>query len=202
MAKLIFYDKEHEYELNGEIVPSVSEISRFISREIYGDIKQFTLDSACNRGTNVHKATELLDKYGEVEITEDIESYIKAYVQFRKDYGIKEYEAIEKAIASQKMKFAGTIDRVGFINNKRAIIDIKSSYKVQKPLALVQLNGYKINWEENFPDKPIEALYILHLKPDATYSLIEIPVDDTLFMSCYNIHIALQKKKRTKKENK
>ena len=65
MGKLIFYDKEHEYELNGEIVPSVSELSRFASREIYGDVNQYILDNAADRGTKVHKQCELLDKYRE-----------------------------------------------------------------------------------------------------------------------------------------
>lgn len=112
MARLIFYDNEHIYEVDGEEYPSVSEISRFASREIYGEVNQFNLDNACSRGSAVHKATEILDKYGEVECAEDIESYIRAYVKFRKDFGVKDYAFIEKPLASEKSKFAGTIDRI------------------------------------------------------------------------------------------
>lgn len=112
MARLIFYDAEHIYTVDGEEFPSVSEISRFASREVYGDISQFNLDNACSRGSAVHKATEILDKYGKCECAEDIESYIRAYVQFRKDFGIKDYAHIEKALAHEELKYAGTIDRI------------------------------------------------------------------------------------------
>lgn len=196
MAKLMFYDKNHEYELNGEIIPSVSEITRFASREIYGEVNQYALDNACGRGTAVHKAAELIDKYGECEVTEDIEPYLRAYLQFRKDYSVKEFIAIEKALASPTMQFAGTIDRIANINGEFAIIDLKTSSTVQKVLAKIQLNAYKTLWEENHPDKPIKALYILHLRKDGTYKLIDFPIDDALFKACYELHNALSKKKR------
>lgn len=112
MARLIFFDDTHTYTVDGEEFPSVSEISRFASREIYGDVNQFNLDNACTRGSAVHKATEILDKYGRVECEEDIVPYIKAYVNFRKDFGISEYEHIEKAIANEELKYAGTLDRI------------------------------------------------------------------------------------------
>lgn len=126
MAKLIFYDNEHIYEVDGEEYPSVSEISRFASREIYGEVNQFNLDNACSRGSAIHKATEILDKYGSVECAEDIENYIRAYVSFRKDFGVKDYAYIEKPLANEKDKYAGTIDRIykideTFINSVKTL---------------------------------------------------------------------------------
>jgi hypothetical protein len=112
IARLIFYDDEHIYTVDGEEFPSVSEISRFASREVYGEVSQFNLDNACSRGSAVHKATEILDKYGKCECEEDIAPYIQAYVQFRKDFGIKDYAHIEKALANEELKYAGTIDRI------------------------------------------------------------------------------------------
>ena len=112
MARLIFFDDTHTYTVDGEEFPSVSEISRFASREIYGEVNQFNLDNACSRGSAVHKATEILDKYGKCECDEDIAPYIQAYVQFRKDFGIKDYAHIEKPLAHEELKYAGTIDRI------------------------------------------------------------------------------------------
>lgn len=112
MARLIFFDDTHTYTVDGEEFPSVSEISRFASREVYGEVSQFNLDNACSRGSAVHKATEVLDKYGKCECEEDIAPYIQAYVKFRKDFGIKDYAYIEKALANEKLKYAGTIDRI------------------------------------------------------------------------------------------
>ena len=217
MAQLIFYDKSHEYTLNDELVPSVSEISRFASREIYGQVAQFALDNACNRGSAVHKATEVLDKYGDVECGNEIAPYVQAYVQFRKDYGIDEYVAIEKALASEEKKFAGTIDRIYRIDEKfaekfleqtkvdisafigkLAIIDLKSSSAVQKVLAKIQLNGYEILVVENGIGE-VALLIILHLQKDGNYKLHNIERDRTLFESCWNLHEALKKKPRKKK---
>jgi hypothetical protein len=112
MARLIFYETDHIYTVDGEEFPSVSEIIRFASREVYGEVSQYNLDNAASRGSSVHKATEVLDKYGKVECDEDIVSYLQAYVQFRKDFGIQDYAHIEKALANEELKYAGTIDRI------------------------------------------------------------------------------------------
>ena len=141
MARLIFFDDTHTYTVDGEEFPSVSEISRFASREVYGEVSQFNLDNACSRGSAVHKATEILDKYGKCECDEDIEPYIRAYVQFRKDFGIKDYAHIEKALAHEELKYAGTIDRIykideTFINalkeNCKDFVVINENGKVEK----------------------------------------------------------------------
>ena len=219
MATLVFYDKEHQYELNGEQVPSVSEISRFASREVYGTTDQYTLDNACSRGSAVHKSTEVLDKYREVECSSDIEPYIRAYMKFVKDYGInkKEYFAIEKALASESMRFAGTIDRLYKIDEtfaqkfkeqtkvdisdligKLAIIDLKSSSQIQKVLAKIQLNGYELLVEENKLGD-VGLLIILHLTKESKYKVYNIERDKTLFMGCYNLHKSFERKKRVKK---
>lgn len=236
IARLIFYDDEHIYTVDGEEFPSVSEISRFASREVYGEVSQYNLDNACSRGSAVHKATEILDKYGKCECDEDIEPYIRAYVKFRKDFGIKDYAHIEKALAHEELKYAGTIDRIYtiddkfveavaekcksfvFINSdgkvetiktpkdlskligKLAIIDLKSSSVVQKVLALIQLNGYKLSTEFNGLGE-VGALFILHLENDGNYKLIGFEINSDLFMACLTLHKALQKKKRVKKEN-
>jgi len=216
MSKLIFYDDDHKYEVDGEELPSVSEISRFASREVYGDISQYKLDNAAQRGSAVHKATEVLDKYKECEVTEDIENYLRAYVKFKKDFSVGDYAYIEKPLASQKLKFAGTIDRILPITKefaeivkkecdydiskqvgKLAIIDLKSSSVVQKVLAKIQLNGYLKLVEENELGN-VGALFILHLNKDQKYKLIPFDIDDTLFMSCLYLHNEFRPKRKKK----
>ena len=193
MAQLLFFDEGHKYTIDGEELPSVSELTRFISREIYGDVGQFNLDRAADRGTAVHKATELLDKYGTAEIDEDIAPYLQAYIAFRKEHKC-EWQKIEYATHHPENLYAGTLDRVGTIDGKLVVLDIKTGSTVQKPLYTAQLNLYR----KMLPD-PIEQLVILHLKKDGTYNLIDIPIDDTLADACITMHEALKKKKRSKK---
>ena len=193
MAQLLFFDEGHKYTLDGEELPSVSQLTRFISREIYGDVGQFNLDRAAERGTAVHKATELLDKYGTAEIDEDISPYLKAYIAFRKEHKC-EWQKIEYATHHPENLYAGTLDRVGTVDGKLVVLDIKTSSTIQKPLYTAQLNLYR----KMLPG-PIEQLVILHLKKDGTYKLIDIPIDDTLADACITMHEALKKKKRSKK---
>lgn len=196
MAKLIFFDDKHEYQVDGEIVPSVSEITRFMSREVYGDVMQFRLDHAADRGHNVHTACEQLDRYGSAEIDADIEPYIKAYIQFRKDHK-PEWSKIEYALYSAEFGYAGTFDRHGVMDGKVVILDIKSSYKVEPALVTAQLNAYWRLAIENQMD--VAELWVLHLKKDGTYKLIEVQQDESTFLACLMLHNALKKKSRKKK---
>ena len=68
--ELVFQEKGHKYFLDGEEIPSVSEITRFLSREVYGEIDSITLSRAAEKGTAIHKLTETLDREGSVECNE------------------------------------------------------------------------------------------------------------------------------------
>lgn len=162
MARLIFFDDTHTYTVDGEEYPSVSEISRFASREIYGEVNQFNLDNACNRGSAVHKATEILDKYGSVECAEDIENYIRAYVSFRKDFGVKDYAYIEKPLANENLKYAGTIDRIYKIDEKF----IESAKSLCKKFVFVGADGKIESAKEyiNFDERYLNKLAIIDIK--------------------------------------
>lgn len=192
MSQLIFYDSGHIYELDGEQIPSVSEITRFLSREIYGEVSQYKLDQAAERGTKVHRLTEALDKYGEIEAPADVLPYLKAYLSFRKEHTV-EWSEIEKAHYHPDKLYAGTIDRVGTVDGVRCILDVKTSYAVKKNLYGAQLNLYRMMLAE-----PVDALYILHLKPDGKYKLVELPIDDSVATACLTLHEATKKKRRKK----
>lgn len=196
-AQLIFFDDIHQYQVDGEIYPSVSEILRFLSREIYGTVAQFQLDHAADRGTRVHKAAEVLDKYRTVECDDDVAPYLRAYVRFLREH-VVQWDGIERAMFHRAKKYAGTLDRCGTVDGRLSIIDIKSSYTVHKPLVKAQLNAYA-DLYENAEGGRVEALYVLHLRPDASYRLTEIDRDSTEFDACYALHKALEKKRRVKK---
>jgi len=192
MAKLIFYDDEHRYQLDGDDLPSVSELTRFISREIYTDVSQFNLDRAAERGTAVHKATESLDKYGKIEIDEDYAPYIQAYVNFRREHKHK-WKHIEYATYNDKLKYAGTIDRFA---DDGTLLDIKTSYTVHKPLVTAQLSLYKMMLESQ--GEKVKKLEILQLKKDGTYKIVDVDFNEAVAMACVNLHELLKKKPRKK----
>lgn len=163
MAKLLFFDSTHTYTVDGEEFPSVSEISRFASREVYGDVSQFNLDNACSRGSAVHKATEILDKYGKVECDEDIVPYIQAYVQFRKDFGISDYAYIEKPLANEELKYAGTVDRIYKVDETFA----NALKEKCKKVVTINAEG-KVEKTKGDIECPIGSLAIIDLKSSST----------------------------------
>lgn len=196
MATLMFFDEGHKYTLDGEELPSVSELCRFLSREIYNDISQWRLDSAAQRGTSVHKTTEVLDKYGTADVQEDILPYIQAYLKFRKEHEV-EWKRIEYALHHPTERYAGTIDRYGVLDGEETVLDIKTTYTIHKPLCAASLNLYRMALEAN--GCKVSKLYILHLKKDATYKLMEFEVDDVLPKALLTLHNTLKKKARKKK---
>lgn len=199
MAKLLFYDDTHRYTVDGDEVPSVSELIRFLTREVYNDTPQFFMDGAAARGTLVHRATESIDKYGTVECEDDIAPYIQAYVQFLKDK-TPEWEKIEWPICNEK-KYAGTVDRYGELDGKRVVLDIKTTQSISgmhKLLYGAQLTLYKMAVEQ---ERPVEELVVLQLKKDGSYKLIPIEENEPLALACLTMHEAIKnsKSKRRKK---
>lgn len=187
MAKLIFLEDNHQYEVGGVVLPSVSEILRFITAEMYSGIPQWTLDNAADRGKRVHAATENLDRYGEVKIDADIQPYVEAYVKWRRDYA-PQWTRIEYACYHPDMMYAGTLDRYGTIRGDQYIVDIKTTSTLHTSRETAQLNGYQKLAEVN--GLKVDKRAILQLKKDGTYKFKPIDQDDTLFMACYTIHKA------------
>lgn len=195
MATLLFFDQGHKYTLDGEELPSVSELCRFISREIYEDVVQWRLDQAAERGTSVHKATEALDKYGKIDVEDDILPYIQAYIKFRKEHAA-DWQKIEFATYHPKDRYAGTVDRYGLLDGIPSLLDIKTSYTIHTPLCSAQLNLYRRMLAEN--GMLVEKQFILHLKKDGSYKLAEFDLDDSVPDGLLALHNALKKKWRKK----
>jgi len=198
LARLIFYDESHSYTVDGQELPSVSELTRFISRELYNDINQTVLDRAADRGTRVHKVTEALDKYGEAECDDDILPYLQAYLEFRKKHKC-EWQHIEKAMYHPDLLYAGTIDRFGTMDGENVILDIKTTSQIHTVSVTAQLTLYQMMAEAN--GMKVDALYVLQLKKDGKFTLKEIIPDRDLADACLILHSRLVKRKRKNKQN-
>jgi hypothetical protein len=135
---LIFDPEKHQYILDGEVLPSVTQV---LTAEGFIDRTFFT-DYGRERGTMVHKATALDDMgaLDEDSIDPILVPYLEAWRAFKRDSRI-EIVNIEEPLYHKTYLFAGTPDRIGELNGKWAIIDIKH---VSLPWAALQLSAYGI----------------------------------------------------------
>ena len=193
MDDLVFYEKGHIYMLDGERIPCVSDLCRFIHKEIYKDAPLWQLEVAADRGTAVHLATERLDKTGTAEISEEYAPYLRAYAAFLREHEV-EWELIEHSDYHPAHGYAGTIDRYGTVDGIQTLADLKTTYTVYKPLCSASLNLYRLMLEAR--SKDVQQLAILHLKKDGTYKFIKFDFDDVVPMALLALHNALKKKRR------
>jgi hypothetical protein len=122
---LTFDPVKHEYRDGSRVIPSVTQILQpitdfsFVSPEILSAAQAF--------GTAVHRACELHDQ-GELDLDTldpELAPYLNGWIKFCDEHACQ-WVAIEQRVYDQKMGYAGTLDRVGFVDTDNAIVDIKS----------------------------------------------------------------------------
>ena len=193
---LEFEPKNHVYKLDGKELPSVSEITRFISRELYKEADQTAIDIAADRGTRVHRACEEIDRTGFTECDTDIMQYVSAYVKFLKEHDVK-WEMIEQPVYSRQHWVAGTVDRLGLVDGKMTLLDIKTTKRISgqhKIQYSAQLTLYS-----EMVDKAEAKLYLLQLKDDGSYKLIDIEPNWHVVWACESLHHEFEMTKQKSK---
>ena len=172
MGKLITFDPDtHTYTLDGKPCPSVTEITRFLHYKAeYADKE--SRDRAARKGTAIHELTALIDYGEDVEIPPELSGYVQAWQNFKRDYRV-EILAIEQMVGNYVAGLyglCGILDRRARIEDKIGIIDIKTGSTVNKVALQAQLNGY-----DEIDDENNDFLMGVYLKPDATYTVYQVP---------------------------
>ena len=162
---LEFIEKTHTYILNGEIIPSVTTILSELFPLKYENVPRETLELKAKYGTELHKFIEIIEKKKPKRPLAYIKRYykpnifqeesLKDYLEIKEKYNIKITDS-EKKI-HYKNKYAGTLDLKGYINNKSAIIDIKTTYNLDKMWVSWQNSMYEL------ADGKVDELYCLWL---------------------------------------
>jgi hypothetical protein len=179
---LTFDEANHVYTLDGEAVPSVTQILKaegFIDDSFYDEYSR-------DRGTAVHKAIHLHnnDDLDEESLDPVIAPYLEAWKKFKRETGLVVSES-EKAFASERYRFAGTIDVLGtFPDTTCIILDIKTGGPA--PWHGLQLSAYDIlQWAVG------RKRYGVYLSGEGTYKLNQYKdrQDREIFLSalsCYH----------------
>lgn len=165
----MYIDEIHCYlDATGKPIPSVSQIVKaFIPMN--DNIPLEVLKNAGERGSRIHKATELIDKGEEYDNSEDIEPYLNAYISARED--LPDWETTEAKFFYEH--FAGTTDRT----TEDCVYDIKTQSAKDIKKWTLQLSLYCLAL-----GKP--KAKIIWLRKTGKYQIIDIEVDFALATSC------------------
>lgn len=142
-------------------------------------------DEAAVRGTDIHALAERLAHGEEVEVPEHLAGYVQGYVDWLDATGFRPI-VTEKACASRKWAYAGTMDAIGVfgagpLDGQTVLLDWKTSNGVYGETAL-QTAAYAraefyLDGDEEKPMLDIDALGVAHIQEGLTefYILASTP---------------------------
>lgn len=171
-SEIIFDEERHIYVVDGEIVPSVTQVMQPLYAARYAGIPESTLRRAADRGTQVHAVCELIDGgvMPDLEPFGNDAGYVEAYLRFV-DEQKPEWTDIERLVFHEEKRYAGRLDRAGLLGGKRIIADIKTSSEVHDDAA-IQMWAYRHALGE---EGEAPALVVIHLKKNGEYRVVEFP---------------------------
>lgn len=185
-----FDSETHTYRVNGDVVPGVTTIIRMLSDNRSVPVE--LMERAGVRGSAVHLLTEMYDKAGsryQFTVDEDeYEPYMDAYRKFLAEHEVR-WVGIEERLYHPTCKYAGTADRIGYVDGELGVLDIKTSYRLH-PEVGPQLAGYQ-EAANVMRTEPLTHRWALRLGRDGTYEFrrYESEMDWSAFLACLQIYL-------------
>lgn len=189
---LVYDDPSHRYLLDGESVPSVSELCKVVAPDLYAGIAEDIMMRAAKRGRNKHAmiALDVRDMLDFGALQDDMLDDWSAWDEFRTSTQF-EVEYSERCVACRKHKYAGTLDLAGVLVYKgtrdKWVIDAK--FTAAKPtLVDIQLAGYKGAAAESLPGYEKARRGCLWIR-NGTYKFFEAtnPMDNAAVIAARTI---------------
>lgn len=172
--ELQFDERRHIYTLNNAPIPSVTKIMNPLSSEEYKGISRSVMENAANRGTVAHNAIETYLKYGFEDVTEECAGYFDAFSKWFADMN-PSVVGSEVRVYHKLLRYAGTADLLAYIGSDLALIDYKTTSKVNS-FCGIQLEAYAQALSSH--GIQVQKKMILHLKKDGNYEAIFYPAGD------------------------
>ena len=162
-----FIEDCHVYLVNGEIVPSVTQIINRIFPSTYENVPKTILENSARFGTRIHHLIEM-DCKGVIEpMTPFEEQIMDEFHEIKKKHNIEVLK--NEQMVNYGYLYAGTYDMLAKVNGKLSLIDIKTTSKVMNEHLRYQLTMYRMAIAEE-----IEKMYCLWLPKKDVGRLIEV----------------------------
>ena len=174
---MLEFDKENHIYLNdGVIIRSVTQILKELFPSKYDGIPENILNEKAKYGTELHKFIEIIEKKKPKRPLAYIKRYynpniyqiesLKDYLEIKKKYNIEITDS-EKMVVYKDI-YCGTLDLKGTVDNKKAIIDIKTTY---------DLDELYVSWQNSLYEmasEPVDELYCMWLPKGHLGKLVKL----------------------------
>ena len=174
---MLEFDKENHIYLNdGVIIRSVTQILKELFPSKYDGIPENILNEKAKYGTELHKFIEIIEKKKPKRPLAYIKRYynpniyqiesLKDYLEIKKKYNIEITDSEEMVV--YKDIYCGTLDLKGTVNDKKAIIDIKTTY---------DLDELYVSWQNSLYEmasEPVDELYCMWLPKGHLGKLVKL----------------------------
>lgn len=168
MTTLTFEPEAHVYHLNGQRLPSVTQVLEPLIN--YDGVPNGILQHAADRGTAVHLATEFWDDgdLDEESIDPEVLPYVQAWQRFRAESGFEVLRS-EVRVYSERHRYAGTVDCIGTLRGRLIMVEKKTT-AVLHPATAIQVSAYYRAYNEAAPKvERVRAACSAWLRRDGTY---------------------------------
>ena len=178
--RLTFDELQHEYRLDGVVIPSVTSILRSVNLINFDHIPVHILTDAQARGRRVHAAAHFLAE-GDLfwpDVLDEDQGYVESAAQYLESLGTRE-RTCEVRVWHEQYKYAGTFDVLVWPSTPGGIWTL-GDFKTGNPAdacSHLQLAGYEAAlrsmFDSYFPrTAPLERVSI-GLKKDGGFPALE-----------------------------
>lgn len=172
-----YIDETHTYLVDGEILPSVTQILKIKFRNKYENVNPYVLQRASELGSATHKSIEDYCKLGIDDNSKELRNFKFLQKQFNFEVIDNEVPIIlfynDQPVACGRLDLVLGDEVLGLM-----LGDIKRTSVLDKEYLAYQLNLYKIGYEQCYK-KEIKALKGLHLREDVR-KYVDIPINEEM----------------------
>ena len=170
-SPIVFREEDHTYWLNGKQLQGITQtlIHRAFPNK-YNGIDQEVLANAARKGKELHQLIEFHDNFNTAS-EEHADPRIANYEKLKQQYGL--HTIANEYIVSDEENYATAIDLVMEADDEVVLVDIKTTYELDKASTGLQLSINKRFFEMQNPDLKVSRIAVLWL-PNKDTSIAEL----------------------------
>jgi len=158
-----FEEESHTYHVDGKKCISVTQLLHFYFPNMYKNVNEEILKRKAELGTELHNAIEIYEQDGWAR--DDLEEFRNyKFLKSKFKFNVVRSE-VPILIDYKHLTICGRLDQVQELDGVKGLADIKHTATLNKEYVTMQLNLYRIGYQQTYKDE-IQFLKAIHLNKD------------------------------------